>query len=72
MDDSQEEFDNWFAGPKNSFLTQISKQKSPFGKLNNGMVRWTLMELGWKAYHYVGELYSHPDAAAFRMRCHLP
>lgn len=54
MDDSQEEFDNWFAGPKSSFLTQISKQKSPFGKLSNGMIRWTLLELGWKAYHYVG------------------
>ncbi|MEQ8851177.1 hypothetical protein [Gimesia sp.] len=54
MGDTQEEFDNWFAGPKNSFLTQISKRKSPFGKLNNGMVRWTLMDLGWKAYRYVG------------------
>ncbi|WP_417390837.1 hypothetical protein [Gimesia sp.] len=54
LHDSQEEFDNWFAGPKNSFLTQISKQKCPYGKLNNGMVRWALMELGWKSYHYVG------------------
>lgn len=52
--DSLEEFDNWFSGPKNSFLTQISKQKCPFGKLNNAMIRWVLLELGWKAYHYVG------------------
>lgn len=54
MGDSQEKFDNWFSGGNNSFLTQISKKKCPFGKLNNGMVCWALMELGWKAYRYVG------------------
>lgn len=63
MNDSQEEFDNWFSGPKNSFLTQISKQKCPFGKLNNDMIRWALLELGWKAYHYVG------DCIHIQMRC---
>jgi len=61
--DSQEEFDNWFSGPKNSFLTQISKQKCPFGKLNNDMIRWALLELGWKAYHYVG------NCIHMQMRC---
>lgn len=61
--DSQEKFDSWFSGPGNSFLSQISKKKCPFGKLDNDMVRWTLMELGWKAYHYIG------DCINTQMRC---
>lgn len=52
--DSQEKFDNWFSGPRNSFLSQISKKKCPFGKLDNDTVRWVLLEWGWDAYHYVG------------------
>lgn len=51
--DSQEKFDNWFSGPGNSFLNQISKKKCPFENISNGMVRWALLEFGWKAYHYV-------------------
>ncbi len=63
--DSQEKFDNWFSGPGNSFLSQISKKKCPFGKLDNDIVRWVLLEWGWEAYHYVGKCI---DA---QMRCLL-
>lgn len=56
LPDSADIFDAWLAGPKNSFVQQIAKQKRrPGGVLDRDLVRWALQELGWEAYHYVAE-----------------
>ncbi len=52
--DTQEQFNEWLWGGKNSFLKQIARKKCPHGKVTNPMVRKVLMDLGWKAYYDVG------------------
>ena len=53
LDDTQPEFDDWFSGPKNSFIKQIAKKKCPHDGVNNNVVRRVLFDLGWKSYEYV-------------------
>jgi len=54
--ESAEEFYQWFSGPSNSLVKQIAQQKGKQGgKLDHQDVRRALLELGWRAYEYVGQ-----------------
>lgn len=55
MKDSQEAFDNWFWGPNNSFLKQITKKKCSPEECTIEMVRGVLLKLGWDAYAYMAQ-----------------
>ena len=56
LDDTQEDFHNWFFGPSNSLVKQIAKQKKKHGGvLKREDVRQALLHLGWQAYEYVGQ-----------------
>lgn len=55
LGDTQEEYNEWFWGSKNSFLKQIARKKCPYGKVTNSMVRKVLLDLGWQAYTYVAD-----------------
>jgi hypothetical protein len=56
LGDRQAEYDNWFAGPKSSFIHQIAQQKrASGGPLARELVRRILLDLGWQAYDYVGD-----------------
>ncbi|MHC4400606.1 MAG: hypothetical protein ACYTG0_13100 [Planctomycetota bacterium] len=55
-DDSREEFDKWFVGPGSSLVKQIAQQKRKRGgKLPREQVRRALLQIGWRAYEYVGQ-----------------
>jgi hypothetical protein len=54
--DSADTFYNWFAGPNNSLVKQIARQKSqPGGKLSREDVRRVLLHLAMQAFEYVGQ-----------------
>jgi hypothetical protein len=54
LKDSTEQFNNWFWGPKNSFLKQLAKQRRARGEeRTDEEIRGALLELGWAAYEYV-------------------
>ena len=56
LGDSQEAFDRWFTGPKNSLLKQIADATGKRGgRLEREQVRSAFLELGWRAYAYVGQ-----------------
>lgn len=50
LDDDIEDFHKWLLGPKNSFVTQLAKQrKAPGGVLAKERVTAALAELGWRS-----------------------
>ncbi|MCA9014765.1 MAG: hypothetical protein KDA77_05470, partial [Planctomycetaceae bacterium] len=53
--DSQDDFNEWFWGCKNSFLKQIARKRCPHENVTNSMVRKVLLDLGWRAYTCVAE-----------------
>jgi len=56
LGDTQEAFDRWFLASSNSVIRQVAKQKkAPGGELSHGVVRRIVLELGWRAYGYVGQ-----------------
>jgi hypothetical protein len=56
LEDALDEFCRWFAGPHNTLIKQIAKQKKrPGGPLQQADVRRALLHLGWQAYGYVGQ-----------------
>ncbi|QDT86370.1 hypothetical protein MalM14_40460 [Gimesia chilikensis] len=55
LNDSQDDFNEWFWGSKNSFLKQIARKRCPYGNVTNPMVRKVLLDLGWQAYTYVAD-----------------
>ncbi|QDT63587.1 hypothetical protein [Calycomorphotria hydatis] len=59
------EFDNWFSGPKNSFIKQIAKKKCEFGPCSLDEVRSVLLDLGWRSYSYVSGML-HMQFRAFQ------
>lgn len=59
LEDDAKEFRQWFLGPKNSLVHQIAKQSRRHGgRLDEHEVRAALLQLGWDAYHSVGDCIS--------------
>jgi hypothetical protein len=53
LEDTGQDFEKWFLGPKNSLVHQLAKQRqSPGGVLPEGEVRRVLLHLGWQAYAF--------------------
>ena len=53
--DSSEDFEKWFFSADNSVVKQLAQQKKPAGgRLDRTDVRRVVLELGWRAYAYVG------------------
>lgn len=55
LGDTQEEYNEWFWGSKNSFLKQIARKKCPYGNVTNSMVRKVLLDSGWWSYTFVAD-----------------
>lgn len=56
LDDSQEQFDNWFTGTGNTLVKQITRGKTkPGGDRSRKEVQGALLFLGWQSYQYVGQ-----------------
>lgn len=56
LEEPPDDFYRWFAGPHNTLIKQIAKQKKrPGGPLQQADVRRALLHLGWQAYGYVGQ-----------------
>jgi hypothetical protein len=56
LQDDSPRFDQWFGGPKSSFVHQIAKKKkSRGGELEEDRVREALLFLGWQAHQYVSK-----------------
>lgn len=56
LEDDAENFDKWFQGRHNSLVHQVAKKKhGRGGQLDEEDVREAILELGWRAYRYVGD-----------------
>jgi hypothetical protein len=53
--ESSVDFDRWFLGPNNSFVSQIAKQKAGGEPHDRQVVRRVLQELGSTSYAYVAD-----------------
>ena len=54
LDESADDFNDWFSGPKSGLLSSLCSMKDEQGrKLRRDEVRQALLQLGWESYQYV-------------------